>query len=97
MDKDNELTQGQRKIVSQESEICQHQQHMKELKQKYDDNKKAHQLEIKRINNNLASNTEELFRLRIHNKTLLTKIKKLKHRRNTKPSNEDLEGRILEK
>ena len=32
MDKDNELTQGQRKIVSQESEICRHQQHMKELK-----------------------------------------------------------------
>ena len=29
MDKDNELTQGQRKIVSQESKICRHQQHMK--------------------------------------------------------------------
>ena len=42
MDKDIELTQGQRKIVNQESEICRHQQHMKELKQNYDDNKKTH-------------------------------------------------------
>ena len=70
---------------------------MKELKQKYDDNKKAHQLEIKKINDNLASNTVELIRLRIHNKTLLTKIKKSKHSRKTKLSNEDLKGRILEK
>ena len=50
-----------------------------------------------KINDNLASNTEELFRLRIHNKTLLMKIKKLKHSRKIELSNEDLEGRILEK
>ena len=54
-------------------------------------------MEIKKINDNLASNTEELFQLRIHNKTLLTKIKKLKHSRKIELSNEDLEGRILEK
>ena len=57
---------------------------MKELKHNYDDNKNAHQLEIKKINDNLASNTEELFRLRIHNKTLLMKIKRLKHGRKHK-------------
>ena len=79
MDKDNELTQGQRNIVSQELEICRHIKHMKEIKKNYDEKKKTHQLEIKKINDNLASNTEELFRLRIHNKTLLTKINKLKH------------------
>ena len=56
-----------------------------------------HKLENKKINGNLASNTEELFRLRIHNKPLLTKIKKLKHSRKTELSNQDLEGRILEK
>ena len=56
-----------------------------------------HKLENKKINDNLASNTEELIQLRIHNKTLLTKIKKMKHSWKTEPSNEDLEGRILEK
>ena len=59
------------------------------------DIKKTHKLEIKKINDNLASNTEELFRLRICNNTLLTKIKKLKNSRKMELSNEDLEGRIL--
>ena len=63
----------------------------------YEDIKKTQKRENKKINDNLASNTEELFQLRIHNKTLLTKIKKLKHSRKTELSNEDLEGRILEK
>ena len=70
---------------------------MKELQQKYDDIKKAHQRENKKISYNLASNTEELFWLRIHNKTLLTEIKKLNNSQKTEISNEDLEGRILEK
>ena len=48
-----------------------------------------------KINGKLASNTEELFQLRIHNKTLLKKIKKLKNSRKMEPSNEDLKGRIL--
>jgi len=95
MDKDDELAQIQIKLKSQESEICRHQQQKEELQQKYDDTKKKHKLEIAKINGKLASNTEELFRLRIHNKTLLTKIKKLKNSRKMELFNEDLEGRIL--
>ena len=40
-------------------------------------------------------NTEELFRLRIHNKTLLMKIKEVKNSQNMELSNGDIEGRIL--
>ena len=96
-DKDSELAQAQKKLEDQDSKICQHQQQQKKLQQKYDNIKKTHKLENKKINDNLASNTEELFWLWIHNKTLLTKIKNLKHSRKTELSNEDLEGRILEK
>jgi len=78
MDKDDELAQIQIKLKSQESEICRHQQQKEELQQKYDDTKKKHKLEIAKFNSKLANSTEDLFRLRIHNKTLLTKIKKLK-------------------
>ena len=45
----------------------------------------------------LLSNTEEIFLLRNNNKTLITKIKKLKHNSKSEHSGEDLEGRILEK
>ena len=48
-----------------------------------------------KINGKLGSNTEELFQLRIHNKTLLTKIKKLKNSQKMELSNENLKGRIL--
>ena len=48
-----------------------------------------------KINGKLASNTKELFRLRIHNKTLLTKMKKLKNSQKMELSHEDLEGRML--
>ena len=85
MDKDDELAQIQIKLKSQESEICRHQQQKEELQQKYDDTKKKHKLEIAKFNSKLANSTEDLFRLRIHNKTLLTKIKKLK----TKKQSED--------
>ena len=60
-DKDSELAQAQKKLEDQDSEICQHQQQQKKLQQKYDDIKKIYKLEIKKINDNLASNTEELF------------------------------------
>ena len=88
MDKDDELAQIQRNLKSQEAKICRHQQQNEELQQKYDDTKKKHKLEIAIINGKLASNTEELFQLRIHNKTLLTKIKKLKNSRKMELSNE---------
>ena len=72
-DKDGESTQAQKKLEDQDSKICQHQQQQEKLQQKYDDIKKTHKLKIKKIIDNLASNTEELFRLRIYNKTFLTK------------------------
>ena len=45
----------------------------------------------------LSSNTEDIFRLQNYNKTLITKIKKLKHSSKREYSGEDLEGRTLEK
>ena len=45
----------------------------------------------------LSSNTEEIFLLWNHNKTLITKVKKLKNSSKKEHSDEDLEGRILEK
>ena len=45
-DKDEEIVKVQRKLESQEFEICWHQQHMKELQQKYDDIRREHKLEI---------------------------------------------------
>ena len=57
----------------------------------------THKLELTKVNKVLSSNTEEVFRLRNHNKTLITKIKKLKTSSKREHSGEDLEGRILEK
>ena len=50
-----------------------------------------------KFNKVLSSNTEEICRLRNHNKTLITKIKKLKNSSKREHSEEDLEGKILEK
>ena len=44
MDKYDELMQIQRKLKTQESQICQHHQQKEEIKQKYDDTKKKHKL-----------------------------------------------------
>ena len=54
-------------------------------------------LEITKRNYTLTSKTREVFRLRNHNKKLVTKIKKLKISRKTKHFNEDFEGKNLEK
>ena len=70
---------------------------MKELQQKDGDSKKAHKLEIMKINNTLSSNTEEAFWLRNHNKILVTKIKNLKSILKLERVNEDFEGKIFEK
>ena len=59
--KDKEIVKAQRKLKSQESEICRHQQQIKELQQKYDDIRRAHKLEISKSNNTLTSKTEEVF------------------------------------
>ena len=59
--------------------------------------KKAHNLEITKVYNTLTSNTEEIYRLRNHNKLLIMKIKKLKSTMKAYKSNEDIKGKVLEK
>ena len=70
---------------------------MKELQQKYDVIRRAHKLEITKSNNTLTSKSEEVFQVKNHNKTLVTKIKKLKSIQKSKQVNKDIEGKILEK
>ena len=96
MDKDDQITQLQTKVKYQEAESFHLQHQIEELQQKEDDSKKVHKLEITKVNNTLTSNTEEIYRLRNHNKILVAKIKKQKHSLKEEKSNEDLEGRILE-
>ena len=73
---DNELEHIQRKRENQEFEFCQHQQKKEKIKQQHDGIKKTHKLEITKINKVVSSNSEELFRVRNHNKTLIVNIKK---------------------
>ena len=54
-------------------------------------------MEITKVNNTLTSNTEEIYRLRNHNKILVTKIKKLKSTKKEYNSNEDIKGKVPEK
>jgi len=96
-DKDEELTQIWHKLENQESVIDQYRQQIKVLQQQNDDSKKTHKLEIAKSNKTLSNNSEEIFRLRNHNKTLVTKIKKLKNSRKTEQSTEDIEGKLLDK
>ena len=58
-DKDEGIPKVQIKLENQEYEICQHQQQMKELQQKYNDIRRAHKQEITKINNTLTSKTGE--------------------------------------
>ena len=97
IDKEDALTQVHEKLGNQETKLCHHQQQKERLQQQHDDGKKTHKLELTKVNKVLSSNTEEIFRLRNHNKTLITKIKKLKNSSKREHSGEDLEGKILEK
>ena len=97
MDKEDKLVQVHEKLENQETELCHRQQQKEKLEQQYDNSKKTHKLELTKVNNLLSSNTKEIFQLRNHNKTLITKIKKLKHSGKKEHSGEDLEGRTLEK
>ena len=98
IDKEDELAQVHEKLGNQETELRHHQQQKERLQQQHDDSKKTHKLELTKVNKVLSSNTEEIFRLQNHNKTLITKIKKLKNMSSKKEHfGEDLEGRILEK
>ena len=75
MDKEDKLMQLHEKLENQETKLCHHQQQKEKLQQQYDDSKKTRKLELRKVNNVLSSDTEEIFRLRNHNKTLITKIK----------------------
>ena len=54
-------------------------------------------MEITKSNNTLTSKNEEVFRLNNHNKSLITKIKKLKRIWKSEQVNEDYEGKIIQK
>ena len=54
-------------------------------------------MEITKVNNTLTSNTEEIYRLRNHNKILVMKIKKLKSTKKADKSNEFIEGKVVGK
>ena len=97
MEKDVELVQVPMKSENQETELCHHQQQKEKLQQQYGDSKKTRKLELTKSNKVLSSNTKEISRLWNHNKTLITKIKKLKNNSKKEQFGEDLEGIILEK
>ena len=61
MDKEDKLEQVQEKLGIQEFELSHRQQQKEKLLQQYDNMKKTHYLEMKKINNVLSSNTEEIF------------------------------------
>ena len=77
--------------------IDQYRQQIKVLQQQNDDSKKAHKLEIAKSNKILSSNSKQNFRLQNHDKTLVTKIKKLKNSRKAEHSIKDIEGKLLDK
>ena len=91
------MAQVHEKLGNQETELRHHQQQKERLQQQHDDSKKTHKLELTKVKKVLSSNTEEIFRLRNHNKTSIGKIKKLKNSSKREHSSEDLEGKILEK
>ena len=96
-DRDEELTHIQHKLEDQESVVDQYRQQIKVIQQQNNDSKKEHKLEIVKSNKTILNRSEEIFRLRNHNKTLITKIKKLKNSSKKEHSGEDFEIKILEK
>ena len=97
MEKDVELAQVQMRLENQGAEFHHHKQQKEKLQQQYDDSKKTHKLELTKVNKVLSSKSGEIFILRNHNKTLVTKIKKLKSSRKTEQSMEDIKGKLLDK
>ena len=63
MEKDVELAQVQMKLENQETELRHHKHRKEKLQQQYDDSKKTHKLELKKVNKVLSSNTEEISQL----------------------------------
>ena len=95
-DRDEELTHIREKLEDQELVVDQYLQQIKVFQQQKNDSKKEHKMEIAKSNKTISNNSEEIFRLRNHNKTLITKIKKLKNNSKRDQSCEDLEGKLLE-
>ena len=85
------------RLENQGAELRLHKQQKEKLQQQYDDSKKTHKLELTNVNKVLSIHSEEIFRLGNHNKTLVTKIKKLKSSQKTKLSTKDIEGKLLDK
>ena len=85
------------KLENKKTKLHHHKHQKEKLQQQYDNSKKTHKLELTKVNKVLSSNSEEIFISRNHNKTPVTKIKKLKSSRNTEQSTEDIEGKILDK
>ena len=54
-------------------------------------------MEIAKSNKTISNSSEEIFRLRNHNKTLITKIKNKKNSSTKEHSSEEFEGKIMEK
>ena len=97
IEKDVELAQVRMKLENQETELRHHKQQKEKLQQQYYDSKKTHKLELTKVNKVLSSTSKEIFILRNHNKTLVTKIKKLKSSWKTEQSTEDIEEKIIDK
>ena len=95
--KDGKLTHIRQKLEDQESVVDQYRQQIKVIQQQNDDSKKTHKSEITKSNKTLFNNSENFFRLKNHNKTLVTKIKKLKNSRKTEQSTKHIEGKLLDK
>ena len=79
--------------------VDQYRQQIKVLQQQNSNSKTEHKLEIANAKSNktISHNSKEIFRFRNHNKTLITKMKKLKNSSKREHSGEDLQGKILEK
>ena len=92
-DKDEKLSHIQQRLTDQESVGNQNRQQIRFLQQQNSVSKKEHKLEITKSNKTISHNSEEIFRLRNHNKTLITK----KNSSKKEHSDEDFEGKILEK
>ena len=76
-DGDEELTHIRQKVEDQELVLDRYRQQIKFLQQQNNDSKKEDKLEIAKSNKTISNSFEEIFRLRNHNKTLITKIKKI--------------------
>ena len=77
-DKYEELAHICQRLTDQELVVNQYRQKIKVIQQQNNNSKKEHKLDITKSNKTISNNYEEIFRLRNHNKTLVTKIKKLK-------------------